>query len=480
MTKFFNLGLGILALILWWILLSTLWTLGSGDAAEVGLAETLAATEVVALWILLAVLATIALVSHQAPRWVWLPAAFSVPLSGYAAIWALGLLVDHATSPYRWPILLPAVVPPLILGFCAWVYTALPVVAVNVATWSATLVLCIATAAMGLMRDRAVRHAAATDAQWAADIDRLPPDAPLWLWTPFLASAPDVAHVDTIVRHIVHLDHRQTDAETMMNRGDFPFRYLGRFELLPTESLCEKARAALRKQAEALMPATPGLHPYDEVAGPVEAAANAMEWLVGYDCPCDAESRAWEATAKAYHGASWDTHRLIDLRDPAVLGRRLLERPDGMDLLRPDSPLRLYLAFATAGDAPEPALSRARRLIHRDDEAVEMLNDPARTGILLRYLTDLDLDASPALCTAAARAIDDSFARVETPAANEPKPYRDLIGALGPSDPLKALTWLVAHRCDANDTEARAEELVTKYEDSPDRAAMLSHLRATR
>jgi hypothetical protein len=32
---------------------------------------------------------------------------------------------------------------------------------------------------------------------------------------------------------------------------------------------------------------------------PVADAANAMEWLVGYECPCDAESLAWETTVSS-------------------------------------------------------------------------------------------------------------------------------------------------------------------------------------
>jgi hypothetical protein len=88
------------------------------------------------------------------------------------------------------------------------------------------------------------------------------------------------------------LTRRQADAETMLDRDDFPLGYLARLDLDPTQSLCEKARASLRRRVQPLLSDKPGTKPYAVVAGEVQAALAAMKWLVGYGCSCDAESRA--------------------------------------------------------------------------------------------------------------------------------------------------------------------------------------------
>ena len=49
------------------------------------------------------------------------------------------------------------------------------------------------------------------------------------------------------------LDQRQAQAETMLDRGDFPIQYLGFFDLDPTPALCDKARSLLRKQVAPLV-----------------------------------------------------------------------------------------------------------------------------------------------------------------------------------------------------------------------------------
>jgi hypothetical protein len=69
-----------------------------------------------------------------------------------------------------------------------------------------------------------------------------------------------------------------------------------------------------------------------------------MDWLVGYDCSCDAESLAWETMAKAYRDPNFDVVRLAEIRGPRSLGRVLHEHP----ALGGESPPILGAVRATA------------------------------------------------------------------------------------------------------------------------------------
>lgn len=76
-----------------------------------------------------------------------------------------------------------------------------------------------------------------------------------------------------------------------------------------------------------------------ELATGVADAVAAMEWLVGYGCSCDTETRAWEDMANARRYASFDVVRLTELRDPKELGRTLREDPPRVAMLTSQSHL---------------------------------------------------------------------------------------------------------------------------------------------
>ena len=86
--------------------------------------------------------------------------------------------------------------------------------------------------------------------KYNADLAKLPPDAPLWEWAPFLDTANSTKQ-EELLAHIRTLDRRQSDAELMLDRGDFPLGFLGRLDLTPTPAICDKARALLRRQVAA-------------------------------------------------------------------------------------------------------------------------------------------------------------------------------------------------------------------------------------
>jgi hypothetical protein len=473
--------ISLLILLVWAALISTLSDLGHSDAAGNGLAEAYAAIEIIVVWILLGVLL---LVTGIAGEISWLTASAAAALllaSAFAAIKALGLLEDTSTPPFLWPIITPALVPPLVVALGFW--TLLPALRAAIpAGWAVgfglgvTLLLCVAQWPMLQARQSVEKHHAALSAKWATDFAHLSPDAPLWEWTPFLNTRNDIRQAQ-VLSGIRKLDRRQADAETMLARGDFPLRYLGQMDLDLTQSICDEARALLRQRVRPLMSPSPGSRPYTDVAEQVADALAAMQWLVGYGCSCDAESQAWEAMANTYRNPNYDVVELRDLRDPAALNRLRLQSPDRFAMLTSQSPLQAWLKFAADDATYQQAIEGARKLDHRTADAIEMLNhDEYQASMVLAYMPVLDLEPTNELCSASLKVLHERFAQVYRPPANDPRTYNELLERLGTVTPLNALRWLASHGCDTGATVTEAETLIRAYQDSPARSAMLQSL----
>ena len=120
------------------------------------------------------------------------------------------------------------------------------------------------------------------------------------------------------------------------------------------------------------------------------------------------------------------------------------------------------------------------RSISRTADAVEILADKydeESRWKLLQNLVALDLEANTALCTNALAVLQEQFAKVYRPgAADEPRPYSELLERLGNADLLPDLIWLAGHGCAAEPELSDATALVSAYQDSPGRASMLATL----
>jgi hypothetical protein len=119
-----------------------------------------------------------------------------------------------------------------------------------------------------------------------------------------------------------------------------------------------------------------------------------MEWLVGYDCSCDAESLAMESMARAYQGSNWDIQRLSELRDPRKLGRIVRIYPVRFSVFTPKAHLKVWLSFADKKELRDQARAGARQLDHRIGDAIEMLTgkyDISAPWTALQYLPVPDL-----------------------------------------------------------------------------------------
>ena len=478
-----SLGFGVLALLLWVLALATLSDLAGSDAAGNGYAQAYAAVEIIVLWLLLAVIALIAGVKGGIAWPSAIAAAILIPASCIVTFFVLGLLSRPGLPPFLWPIVIPAAVPPLVLLFSYWALIA-PLHAVigprlaGGFVWGAILLLCLAIVPLQQIRNEADNRIAAALEKYNADLAKLPPDAPLWDWVPFL-DTPSGIKQDELLAHIRTLGRRQSDAELMLDRGDFPLGFLGRLDLTPTPAICDKARALLRRQVAPLVLQTPDSKPYSEIFRPVANALAAMRWLVGHDCSCDVESQAWEIMASAYRDTNFDVVELRQLREQKNLGQQAREYPERFSMLTPKAHLKAWLSFADKKEFRDQALAGARKLDHRTSDAVAMLNDkydisaPSR---VLKYMPVLDLEMTAPLCQAALDQIHGDIAAVYRPKSDDPRPYSELLDRLGAYEPLTALAWAAGHGCEAEPELSEAEEVILSYQDSPARAAMLARL----
>ena len=476
-----SIGLSVIAGLRWVGSLATLASLGNSDAAGNAIGEAYAAIQIIALWSLLTIMTVIASVKGAASKPAMAAALVIVPASGFAAMAAADLLARAHLSPFFWPIVIPAAVPPLVV---IWCFLALRgrtrIAGIALAALPAVmLAVCVLIQPLSLMR-RAVDDVETARLQkYDADLARVPAGAAMWEWTPFLETRDDTKRAK-VLDSIRSLDQRQAQAEAMLDRGDFPIGYLGFFDLDPTPALCDKARGLLRRQVAPLVLTAPNSKPYSEVAMQVSDAVAGMNWLVGYDCSCDAESTAWESMATGYRDTNFDVHRLAELRDPKELGRTLRERPERFSMLGPKSHLKGWLRFADDKDLHDRALAGARALDRRSADAVEIFvnkYDDESKWKLLRYLAALDLEATMPLCANALSELQGQFAKVYRPGPNdEPRPYSELLERLGNGEQLPDLIWLAGHGCEAGTELSEALGLVNAYRDSPGRAAMLAEL----
>jgi hypothetical protein len=466
---------------LWALSLATLASLGNSDAAGNAIGEAYAAIQIIALWSLLTIMTIIACVKGAAPKPAKGAVLVIVPGSGFAAMAAADLLARAYLSPFLWPLVVPAAVPPLVVIWCLLALrgrTRIAGTAVD-ALPAMMVAVCLLIWPLLLMRKAVNDMETARLEKYDVDLARVPVAAPMWEWTPFLDTRDDTKR-EKVLDSIRGLDRRQAEAETMLDRGNFPLQYLGFFDLDPTPALCDKARALLRKRVAPLVLNAPNSRPYRDVAVQVSDAAAAMGWLVGYDCSCDTESAAWESMAKGYSNFNFDVYRLAELRDPKELGRTLRERPDRFSMLGPNSHLKGWLKFADDKSLHEQALAGARALDHRTRDAVDIFvnkYDDENKWRLLRYLTALDLEATMPLCANALSELHGQFIKVYRPGPNDdPRPYSELLERLGNGEQLPDLIWLAGHGCDAGPELNEAVALVNAYQDSPGRAEMLAEL----
>jgi hypothetical protein len=178
-------GLSILALLLWAMQLALLNDLRGSDAAGNALAQAYGAIAIILLWVLLAVLSLIAFFKGAMPVPAAIAALILIPVSGDAALSALELLRAPELAPFRWPIIIPALAPPIMVAYTFWallpgIHVRVPAIYAGTVAWGSVLLLCIALVPFQQMRGAVGDQMEAARAKAAADFAKLAEDAPLW------------------------------------------------------------------------------------------------------------------------------------------------------------------------------------------------------------------------------------------------------------------------------------------------------------
>ena len=464
--------------------------LNGGDAAGTAMVRGFAALWLIVLYAALAGLALTAAVGGATSPLGKLLLLALVPLGLLMSMSASGLLEDTRGSPGHWPLLVIAGFPIVIIALCLWATMGLrrfipDPVALALACGLAVL-LCLAFAPMRMARDAVLKREADRETAVRARFAALPPDAPLWTWLPFVQS--DVYEVsEAAAARIRELPRRQRDAEDMLDRDQLSFSLLSAYDFDPTPSLCEKARGSLARRAAALAARQSSGASAETIGSEVQRATEGMRWLVGLDCSCDAESKAWEDLARASGVSEYSLKTLADLRDPRELGERLLNDPPRFSMLSSRSRLHAWVGFAVASGASKEqvraALDGARKLDHRTSDAVTWLTDPRYASDryeLMSVFPRLDLEATPALCAAGLAYVRPVLAQIYRPKADEPRSFDQLEFAFGIDQPLTNLLWLASKGCEADAALDEAEALVRAYGDTPSRELMLARIAALR
>lgn len=310
----------VVAALLWLGLVVTVATLNESDPAGNGLSQAYGVFMTIGLWVALALLLLVAGARGRLPAGVGLAAVMLVPLTGAATLAAIELLRHPASSVARWPIVIPALAPPLLMGWAAWALwpTLRGLVPVGVAGFGVGgLLLLIGLAPWPLLlsqgRQARARRAGVTAAfeagqasaaagqrrQDRARFDALAPDAPLWQWLEFTADGNALR--EEALAAIRRLPRRQADAEALLGRGhEQPLRELPALDLAPTPALCTAAVEFMRQDAERLRRTAANQPLYSEIGPRLERFLPALRWLVERGCECEPALVEQEAAARHY------------------------------------------------------------------------------------------------------------------------------------------------------------------------------------
>jgi hypothetical protein len=438
------------------------------------------------LWLELGGLVLLALFAGDMPKEGKIAALLLVPAACIASFVALFEMDSYASPFQHWFLVAPTFTPPLIVSYALWTLNAplrarLPERLVSAVVFGGLAVICAALVPLTFLHEAfhnaRVRDEAARQERWSQQFDSLKPDTPLAQWIALMQTG-DYSHQDKALSAIRALARRQSDAEAMLDRDELPLDDLQQFALEATPTLCDKARASLRRQAAAIPQIAPNARPYSEIADKVSAAASALDWLAHNGCVDDPEARAWAAATERWSDPSWDLERIKSLGDAREIQRIIDNDPASFAMLTPRSHLRAWLKFAYDDTTRAATLDGARKLDHRTADLAEMLGDSAdqnSRGALLELVPELEVQATEPLCRAALDAVSQEFAPIYRP--TDPRPYDSLTHGMG-SAAFGPLKWLAGHGCAAEAQLTEAEAIVNAYQDSPARAAMLADLTA--
>ena len=291
----------VLAGFLYALMLANLVDSSGTDAAGRGLDMAFAALVGAVLWVVLAVLLVVAAVKGRMPIAARVAAGFLLPLSAVAAFVSIEL--DGGAND--WPMLVPALLPPLIALYALWtrlpaVQAKLPLVLTNAIFGGAILVVALVplvVAVVDFLPDSArdARLAALENARQekerqeeeaqrkreAARFARLNPGSSLRDYLEYLPGGDSRSQQALQGARLVKT--RQADAAVLLRDGEIgALTDLWRLDLEPMAPLCAAYGAALDREAAKINRTTGS--DYLSVAMDLERQLPNIKWLVGAHC----------------------------------------------------------------------------------------------------------------------------------------------------------------------------------------------------
>jgi hypothetical protein len=234
---------------------ANLLSMPGSDASNHSLCQSIGILLSIGLWLLLAVLLSIAKTKGAFPPLSGWLVFFALPASFAAMIAAVNLFESGFNG--RW-LVVPVAVSPFLIGLFAaalWfpsLRSHVELSAVNVGVWGSILVfstvpwLCtLKQFRLNAERERKLEIQQETMEQMRRDrFDRLTPNSPLAEWLEFAAWGSDVR--DRALTGIRQLPRRQAEAEAMLAGGDgVVLEMLPYLDLEATPALCQHARTFL-------------------------------------------------------------------------------------------------------------------------------------------------------------------------------------------------------------------------------------------
>jgi hypothetical protein len=289
--------------------------LHGSDAAGNGMAQGFGLVAAIAQWVFLGTLVVLAAMRGTAPSWV----TVCGPVAGIAAAASVfagfNLLADNFYRA-KWPMVVVAVPPLLILALVTWQLSGtlrnlLPAPAFPIALFTGVAILAALPwpstiyRAKNRSRDLEAYAAAAPQReQQQKDVERekllsLTPESPLRDWLEFTGDPELRAEAFAGIRKS---PRRQSDAEQMFRMGfHYLLMYLPDLDLQSTAPVCEGSKRCLQEIAREM-------HPNPNSHGPIyfhdsqriwEYRAG-LEWLVKHGCNCGPEIDELDEVAHQY------------------------------------------------------------------------------------------------------------------------------------------------------------------------------------
>ncbi|MBS0224115.1 MAG: hypothetical protein JSR91_25615 [Proteobacteria bacterium] len=285
--------------LLYVLMLANLIDTGSTDPAGRGLDRAFAALTGLLLWIVLAILLVVGGVKGYMPLLAAMAAAILLPASAVAAIAAAELYEQQG----GWPILVPALLPPIFAFYALWarmpqlhksfpvpstsvyaglaiiVMTAGPLAAKWYADWPDPVRKARQAAEERARQEEQQRQAEQVQARKAAAFARLGPQSSLADYLPYLQGE----HGHAALLGIRLVKSRQADAISLLEQGRIgDLTELREFNVEPTPELCQAYGKALTAAAAQVSPHQRS--DYLSAAMELERQLPNIKWLVGTRC----------------------------------------------------------------------------------------------------------------------------------------------------------------------------------------------------